>query len=131
VESTALRKLTESALTNSWAPALAIKPKTMDNIEIDKPRDIIIVERANGNTIPVGANLFCGCCGETLGTMDEEITFPFDSPDLVKRLKDRSFVTSRMGLTHETCRHTMFSFRDKWAFILVENYFKGIDKTEP
>lgn len=63
----------------------------MDNVIIDKSRDVIIIEKHDGDTILKGSYIFCGCCGESLGFLTEDITFPFDSKDLIRVLADKSF----------------------------------------
>lgn len=98
----------------------------MEEIEVDKLRDIIIVEKSNGNDILKGSKLFCGCCGKPLGELKKKLTFPFNHDVLLGSIKNASCSIGAFGdgLTHKTCRHTMFSFRKEWGFITLENYLK-------
>ena len=90
----------------------------MDSIVIDKMRDVIIVERAQNDTIPKDSLLFCGCCGKKLGMLKSDITFPFDHNKLMAHLKDITFTVNILGLRHDSCGHTMFSFQKEWGFML-------------
>lgn len=92
-------------------------------VEIDKMRDVIIVEKRVGDSIAANSQLFCGCCGETLGTVINEIEFPFNSLDLIENMKDRTFKSTLFGLLHETCGHRMFVWRS-WDFISLPDYIK-------
>lgn len=96
----------------------------MDKIKIKKLSDIIIIEKSKDDTILKDSKLYCGCCGNQLGILKSNITFPFQSHQLIKKLKDRSFKTSIFGLRHNTCKHTMFRFEMSFKFITLENYLK-------
>lgn len=95
----------------------------MDNVKVEKMHDVIIIEKYKDNTLLKGSYLFCGCCGETLGFLTEDITFPFNHQELIQVLADTSFHVTILGLKHETCGHTMFSFCKGWGFMSVENYY--------
>lgn len=97
--------------------------KKMDNIKVEKMMDVIVIEKYNGNTLLKGGHLFCGCCGESLAFLTSDITFPFNSKELMEVLADISFEITILGLRHKICEHTMFSFRKGWGFMSVENYY--------
>lgn len=99
---------------------------SIEKIVIDKMRDVIIVEKSNGNDILKGSKLFCGCCGKSLGELSKKITFPFSSVELNKLVKNKTYETMLFGLNHKVCGHTMFSFRKEYGFITLENYLKEV-----
>ncbi len=91
---------------------------------VHKMYDYIIVEKHKGDIIPVGSEMYCGCCGHILGVVKTQLTFPFNSHTLRASLKDKTYTESIFGLRHTTCGHSMFSFRKEWGFITLENWNK-------
>ncbi len=100
----------------------------MEKVTIDKMRDTIIVEKSNGNDILKGSKLFCGCCGNILGELSKKITFPFNSNDLNKVVKNKTYEIRLFGLRHKTCGHIMFGFRKEYGFITLKNYIKEVER---
>lgn len=100
----------------------------MDKIIIDRLRDYVIVEKSDGNNILSGSKLFCGCCGNSLAEVQSEIVFPFESAELEKILKNKTFRKGFGGsIFHAACGHSMFFGNKKWRFITLENYNKQIN----
>lgn len=95
-----------------------------DDLEIIDMMDFIVVETFEGDTIKKDSRLLCGCCGKQLCRMYNDLTLPFSSDVLMKNIYDTSFKSALFGLIHETCGHTMFSFKKSWRFIPVENFKK-------
>lgn len=97
----------------------------METIKIDKLRDLLIVEKSDGNIILKGSNIYCGCCGNPIGEMKKNMTMPFKSWDFLDALKNKSVEWMKLGLTHKTCRHTMFPFSNHFTFIKLSDYNKS------
>lgn len=97
-----------------------------EGIKIDKLRDILIIEKTEGNVFLKGAKVYCGCCGQAIGEMKKKLTMPFKPHDFLDALKDKSVEWMIFGLRHKTCRHTMFPFKKYFDFITLENYNKQL-----
>jgi hypothetical protein len=98
----------------------------MEKITIDTMRDIIIVEKFNGNNVVLGSKFYCGCCGNVLGVSNKEMTFPFSGKTFEDSLENKTFTIERLGLSHKTCRHIMFSFKKGYKFIPLEVYVEKV-----
>lgn len=94
-------------------------------IKIDKLRDILIIEKSEGNVFLKGAKVYCGCCGKPIGEMKKKLTMPFKPHDFLDALKNKSVEWMIFGLFHKTCRHSMFTFQKYFDFITLENYNNG------
>ncbi len=98
----------------------------LDGIKIDKLRDILIIEKTEGNVFLKGAKVYCGCCGKPIGEMKKNLTMPFKPHAFLDTLKNKSVEWMLFGLRHKTCHHTMFPFKKYFGFITLENYNKQI-----
>jgi hypothetical protein len=98
----------------------------MEKITIDTMRDIIIVEKSNGNDVVLGSKFYCGCCGKVLGVSNKEMTFPFSGKTFEDSLENKTFAIERLGLRHKTCGHTMFTFKKGYSFIPLEVYLEKV-----
>ena len=102
----------------------------MDNISIDRHRDVIVVEKVTANTIDKGTRFYCGCCGGVLGKSKKKMCFPFSVDFFNASLKDKSFTINRLGLRHDKCGHTMFTFKDGYSFISLSAYAKQVPQND-
>ena len=100
----------------------------MNTIKIDKRRDILIAEKVDGTTILKDGEIYCGCCGSSIGTMKKKLKFPFNNFQFLKSLKNKSVNNTIIGLYHKTCGHTMFAWIEPFQFISLENQQKEISK---
>lgn len=66
-------------------------------------RNVIFMEMHTDHTILKSSRLFCGCCGHQVGTMKENISFPFKAPEIIKMLDDCSLGQSPFGIHHMKC----------------------------
>ena len=98
----------------------------MEMLVIDKMRDIIIVEKSDGDKVLKGSKFYCGCCGNILGESKKQMKFPFSVVVFRSSLKNKSFNTMLFGLHHKTCGHTMFSFKKEYGFISLKTYIKNV-----
>ena len=72
--------------------------------------------------------IYCGCCGKTIGTLKEDITFPFEAKELFPLIKNRTLSHAPLtGFNHSVCGHTMFSFKKSLGFMTLENYQKQVN----
>lgn len=101
----------------------------MESIDIDEPRETIIIEKLDGRTIAEGSHLYCGMCGHTLGLLARSLSFPFDSKVLVENMQMRTFLHGAKhkganvhGIAHAMCNHTMFVNDKTWNFISLPEY---------
>ncbi len=102
---------------------------SLELVPIDIMRDIIVIEKTEGDTILKGSKAYCGCCGKILGTMSEDLPFPFRSDKFSKLLTDKTFDFGMGGgLHHKTCKHTMFAYQPGWSFIKLEDFLTNITK---
>lgn len=102
--------------------------KKENGIKIDKLRDVLIIEKSEGNVFLKGAKVYCGCCGNTIGEMKKKLTMPFKAQDFLDALKDKSVEWMRFGLRHKKCRHSMFPFQNHFDFITLDNYNKNVNR---
>lgn len=99
----------------------------MSKIEIDKIRDLLIIEKVEGGVVASkGSKIYCGCCGHTIGILGKELTFPFTSATFLESLECKSVTKNIIGLRHSKCEHTMFSFKKCFDFMSLESYNKGV-----
>lgn len=96
----------------------------MTSIKIKQMRDVLIVDKVDGNEFIKGANIFCGCCGQPIGQMKKKMTMPFKAWDFLDALKNKSVEWMKLGLRHKPCRHTMFPFQNHFTFMRLSDYQK-------
>lgn len=104
------------------------KLNSIEKIHIDKIRDIIIIEKFKDNSIEKESKFYCGCCGDVLGISKKKLKFPFSVNEFYKALIEKTFDLTVLGLYHRICGHTMFSFKNQYNFISLENYNKNKNK---
>jgi hypothetical protein len=99
-------------------------------INIDVPRDIIIVEKFDREIgcIVKGSRLFCGCCGYIMGSCIIDVPFPVDSVYLSRCIGNKTFYINRFGMFHSVCRNILFPHGRTFSFIEVDRYFKEVYK---
>ena len=100
--------------------------KKKEGIKIDKMRDLIIIEKSNGNTVLKGSKFYCGCCGNILGEAKKEISFPCSVLDFNEKLKNKTFVSHKYGLLHKTCKNVLFYLKTGYKFIGMETYLEKV-----
>ncbi len=101
-------------------------------IKLRKMQNVIWVENMAGGVIPPNSRMYCGCCGHMLGTVRNEMKFPFDSQQLIENTDDRTFQPTPFGLHHRTCGIIMFTY-GSWHFVPLLTFFletKDLRETE-
>ena len=97
-------------------------------IKIDKLRDILIVEKTDGDVFLKGSEIYCGCCGNPIGVMKKNLKMPFKPEMFLNSLKNKNVDWWILGLRHKACRHSMFPFQKYFDFIRLEDYLSSIKK---
>lgn len=102
----------------------------MEKVEVKKMYDILIIEKYENPNILKGSNIFCGCCGEPIGKLKEDVKFPCRWDELKKELENCTLERLMIGFRHKTCGHTMFAFSRELGFTLLETYLEKQKKEE-
>lgn len=100
----------------------------MNSLNLKVRRNIIIVEDWNHGKISKGANLFCGCCGYSMGKATQDIKMPCNLMEMHQQLEFVSFEVGAFGLRHKTCKHTLFPFASSLKFMPLEKFRKQFRK---
>jgi len=77
----------------------------MSTVTESLQKDIILVDRLEGNKIPAGSYLYCGHCGEVIATLVCNLTFPFTLEAMTESVADANFRITPFGIKHKVCEH--------------------------
>lgn len=91
-------------------------------MNINEPKDWIIAHIIGHSTIPSDSYLFCGHCGNKMGKILGDITFPFSTKKLMANMKDIDFTVCHGGGIKHSCGHTLFKGGTECIFVDVKKY---------
>lgn len=119
----------------SATPKLKKVKVSPESIEVDQPRNYLIIEHTIGMMFQKGAMVYCGACGQPVGEMNKKLLMPFMPEVFLKALKNSSVTWTAMGLHHHTCQHVLFPTKRSFDFIRLEDWntqvAKEKDKQKP
>lgn len=96
-------------------------------IQIDRPRDIIIIEKMRGTTVKSGTRFYCGYCGGVLGRSDSDLEFPCHRSKFLSAIRnDHSLIVNAFGTFHTKCGHFIHETQEGYYFMALRKYLKAV-----